>query len=289
VKREREKTLRNLVNSSGFLFQLGVEHQIRESQSLHEWTVMSREHPWKNPETGEEGFVDLVLGKRGGRAVIECKRPRDATWVFLVDSHQSEERKRVRCLWVECEAGQRSLLGWHDFLCAPASPESDFCVIRGKGEGDQPMLERLSGVLLRSLECLAEEELQFPFDRDFFHWEYLPIIVTTAKLEMCRFDPREVSPKNGKIQGGEFEPIPFIRFRKSLTTTSPPDTIPRTLKEAGEHRKRTVFVVNASEVTVFLKELACMIHPMDELPWDLVRRDESNIPEKKENEGAGAR
>lgn len=51
------------------------------------WKVISREHAWRNAESGADGFIDIVLGndvEDNQRFVIECKRPRDASWIFLI-------------------------------------------------------------------------------------------------------------------------------------------------------------------------------------------------------------
>jgi len=40
------KELKRLVNASGFAFQLGIEHAVRQNQGEYGWDVVSREHPW---------------------------------------------------------------------------------------------------------------------------------------------------------------------------------------------------------------------------------------------------
>src|SRR5437899_1635740 len=76
--------LRKMVNTSGFPFQLGVEREVKETRLRHGWEVLPREHPWRQAESGKSGYIDLILSKGFARMVVECKRPRDGTWVFLV-------------------------------------------------------------------------------------------------------------------------------------------------------------------------------------------------------------
>lgn len=76
---EDKDPLTRLVNASGFAFQIGLEHQITQSRDQHRWVVMSREH-----------------GSGNLRLVLECKRPRDGTWMFLVPGEAVKEENRVR-------------------------------------------------------------------------------------------------------------------------------------------------------------------------------------------------
>ena len=79
-----------------------------------------------------------------------------------------------------------------------------------------------------SVESLAEEELNLWQKNktgqstlsDLISWIYLPIIITTAKLQVCKFHPINVSTTDGKISDGDskFEPVDYIRFCKNLDT-----------------------------------------------------------------------
>jgi len=255
--KDKNDPLLSLVNSSGYLFQLRVEHEIKQSSSEHGWDVVSREHPWKDAETDTDGFIDLVLEQRYShqRMVVECKRPQDANWVFLVPNDEPEPfTTRTRCAWLDSGKDRKPISGWDDLDFLPNSFESAFCIIRGTGERDHPMLERLSKLLLKSVECLQEEELelyraQFPHVRI-----YLPAILTTAELKICRFDLGRVSLKDGKISSAKFESVPFVRFRKSLKTELTPNAKPSDLQEANRDKERTILVINAMELTRTLRE-----------------------------------
>jgi len=247
----QEEELRKLVNGSGFLFQLRVEHEIRKPQRSHRWEVISHEHAWQDPESGTEGFIDLILGNGDDnqRLVIECKRPRDASWVFLVSEDFPRDITRARCQWAFWTPQTQSRAGLFEFRVSPPSPEAEFCIVRGSGEGEKGMLERIAGTLLTSIEALIAEELALAVRRQYSPPRiYYPLIVTTAQLEICRFNREDISLVEGTLPTGNFERVPFIRFRKSLTTKLSPNTSPRDLTQANQDKERTVFIVNATEL-----------------------------------------
>lgn len=147
-----------LLNAAGYLFQLAVEEVARKSIKIDD---VIRELPWQNSETGTGGFVDLLFSYGIVRIVVECKRPKDGTWLFLVNK-DAKEAVRAKCCWLESQPGKNDLFGWDDVAIIPSSLESEMCIIRGQGEENSSLLERISNVLLESVEALAAEELCLP-------------------------------------------------------------------------------------------------------------------------------
>lgn len=275
---ESEESLRNLINASGFLFQLRVEHEVRTITDRYRsvWTI-AREHRWVDPTSGTEGFIDLVVEHGADRIVIECKRVQDGNWVFLIPDKR-DQMSRAKLLWTHRQAQRKDLSGWDDFHVAPSSPESAFCTVRGQGERDVPMLERIAGILLRSTEQLASEEIALEKGSitGTAH-VYYPMIVTNASLHVCRFSPGDIDLLTGQLPGGEFESVPFIRFRKNLSTASSFQRMPSDLKQANVEYERTVFVVNIAELANVLKEWEA--GPFDRFiswPWVRARQQEGN-------------
>ncbi len=256
MENDRKKKLRNIVNASGFLFQLRVEHAIRKSSNQHGWKVVSREHPWEDPESGGEGFIDLVLMHKAKCMIVECKRPRDASWVFLVPDDSHPEVQQVRCQVADYKTSQTPLGYWEDLNMEPSSPEAEFCVIRGKDKDSSPILERWSGGLLKALECFAQEELKLAQQNNDLPLVrvYFPVVITTAQLEVCRFKLGDVKLENGTLKDSQFETVPFIRFRKSLTTRLTNGETPKNIEETNQNRERTVLVINASRLSNILQE-----------------------------------
>ncbi len=250
---ETKDSLTDTINGSGFLFQLKLEEEIKKSQPvspLGHWKQTAKEHKWTDPTDGKEGFIDFVLeAEDTTRLVVECKRVTDASWLFLVPSSETEI-KRSRFLWTESE---NATFDWHTFSFNPPSLEATFCVVRGQGERDTPFLERVSSQLLRSTECLAREELNLTKDKHQIHL-YIPVIVTNATLYASRFDLSDINIDTGKLSEATFTKVPFIRFRKNLSSTVISETtFASSLKEINIQNERTVLVVNAKEFTSTLK------------------------------------
>lgn len=276
MSKDRETILKSVVNASGFAFQLGIEHQVERTQEEHRWEVLAREHPWSTDE--RNGFADLILGYGIVRLVVECKRPRDASWVFLIPRGSIERTHRCRALWTDATSGKPNLLGWDDFGLTPESAESEFCVVRGQGEGDRPLLERISADLMESLPSIAEDELRLARPNSISrHWVYIPVIVTTAKLELCRFAPENVTLSDGLLDLASFETVPFVRFRKSLAHSLNPHSAAHSLGDLTRDKMRTIIVVNSEHLTEFLRQwkMWSVDQWSGELPWTLARRVEA--------------
>jgi hypothetical protein len=252
---EADDSLRELANAAGYFFQERLCEEVKQTHSQHGWRVAVEEHRWCSGN-GSEGFIDLVLAKGSFRMVIEAKRTRNARWVFLVSKLTNRSQVRARCLWTRRIAGEPTQASWSDSQVLPSSPEAKFCVIRGQGDRDQPMLERLGGILLHSIESLAEEELRLgspsPYggDRRF----YFPLIVTNSQMYACFYDPEKVDLRSGELPEGDFEPISFIRFRKGLSTAMPVPGETASLEEANRAKERTIFIVEGARIGEILRD-----------------------------------
>jgi hypothetical protein len=265
---ETKDSLTDVINASGFLFQLKLEEEIKKSRPVSrigEWQLIAKEHKRLDPLDGKEGFIDLVLEAGICRIVIECKRVTDASWLFLIPSEEIET-KRGQFLWTESKA---NISDWHNFNVNPPSLESTFCVVRGQGEKDTPLLERLASLLLRSTEGLANEELKITFKQDRKIRLYLPIIVTNAMLFACRFNISDINLDTGKLSESDFKEVPFIRFRKNLSSTIKSDSpFTSNLSEINQQNERTVLIINAKELTTTLTTLDIPYHANVPWPWE---------------------
>lgn len=250
---DKEK-LKNLVNASGYLLQLRVEQDVRDLERENGWSVAVTEQPWRHPHSGAEGFLDLVLDRYGVHTLaVECKRPRDAQWVFLVPEGKSANVTRVRWYW---EINRKRPAGdWFNLYLSPPSYESAFCVVRGSGERDVGLLERICSHLCAGIEALAWQQAQlFTNPDDPHYWFLAPVIVTTAELYVCKVEPARVSLAEGELSDPAFERVPWIRFRKTLSPLSRPTPGARNIGEASKGHERTVIVVNAAEFIPTLKQ-----------------------------------
>jgi hypothetical protein len=256
------------VNRSGFPFQLKVEDDIRSTEAKHHWSVAGREHAWHDSE-GNNGFIDLVLKHKEFstyRLIIECKRVKadDATqlqWLFLVEEARADSVVRASSFQVEADIEVRV---WDDVRVMPASLESEFCVLKGDEPRRASLLESLAKGLLDSTEGLAQEEVNMAESirnseqnpRGLYVRLFLfPMIITNAKIAVCRFNPSRVKLDHGMLEPDDAEifEVPMIRFRKSLATDFP-EGVFYTLDGANKARERTVLVVNAEHLTDILQK-----------------------------------
>lgn len=249
-------TPRSIANSSGFPLQLRIAH---EANSSSRWNVLFEEHPWHSSETNNQGFIDLILLEeyRVQAMVIECKRVRQASWVFMIPTVNCRERTHVR-LWTSDQSsdGWREC-GWTDCQ-SNASYEAKYCAIPGQEQGRRNLLERTASELLESTESFALQEKVLedkkPESMRSFRRIYIPVIVTTAELKVSCFDPQTISLDKGELPDNtEFTTIPYIRFRKSFTNIISPDSPIDNSRDFHMQSERCVFIVNAENFNSFLE------------------------------------
>jgi len=243
------------VNSSGFPLQIGLTHLIEKTRNEHGWKVLSSEHPWKHPVTGSNGFIDLILVHENGVQimVIECKRVLNTFWTFLIPSKETKLRRHVNSWVTLTQNNQVKRFNWIDVNPEPVSPESKFCVVPGQDNKSKPMLERTSSDLVEAAEAFAKEECIINKPGNEFLRIYFQVIITTAELKICNFDPEEINIETGEISNSSFETVPFVRFRKSLTTHHNPSSY-QNLSDLIQAQERTILVINANEIVNILKE-----------------------------------
>jgi hypothetical protein len=254
------KTTEDIVNESGYPLQLRIERWIEETGQRHQWWVAAREHRWVNSETGDEGYIDLILEREGWnlRLVVECKRI-IGSWTFLVPTTQAIHDEVFKSLLVN---HQNFSFSWRDFSLEPGSPEASFCVMGTGGKKDSRILESLAGELLLSMEQLAIQETDLvkahiqELSRSSQYMLYLPVIVTTATLQTMKFDPSDIDLTDGKVTQSAVEEVKFIRFRKNLASNvdyEKPQM--HTLKALNRENDRSVLVVQAASFIKFLNTL----------------------------------
>ncbi len=261
--------LKSLLNASGFAFQLAVEAAVRARPGTYGWAVSAREHPWKT--NAGTGFIDLVISSGRAHLVVECKRPRNATWMFLMTDEKQMARSHARICWTDTVPLKAPLVGWDDVQVYPASPESNFCAVRGQGEKDAPLLERLASSVVESVDGLAADLLTLD-QRSATSNVIIPVIVTTAALVLASFRAQDVDLTSGELDAVSFTTIPHIRFRKSLAASGAPDDYEATrLRDLSAAAERTVFVVNSMHFTQWLEGFQ-LGAPSFGSPWETARR-----------------
>lgn len=250
------KDPKNIADASGFAFQMAVEHAV-QSTAGHNFSVVAKEHAWHDELTGRDGFIDLVLESGAVTWAVECKRTKDASWVFLVDAAKKAPVADVRCLFVQADPDGKRAAGWFDVKTRPESPESAFCAVHGSGEGQTPMLERIATGLIRSTDALADEDIGLERTMRHGSWGiYIPAIVTTANLQVGYADASQISLADGLLpQDTIFDEVPMVRFRKTFSTEMPPNPKSGDLGEVSIQKERTVMVINSRHFVDTLTKL----------------------------------
>lgn len=251
-----DKKLAEIINQSGFPLQIGIEHHVRETMSAHGWRVLHTEHSWSNSTTDTSGFIDLVLedDHRTSLMVVECKRVLESPWIFLNPNKAVRNRRHAKS-WVTCYISNcEGCYGWMDLTLEPSCPESQYCVVFGQDAKSKPMLERVAAELVSATEGLAQEEHPHHKHHGDALRMYFSVIVTTASLKVCSFDHADISLTDGKVANSSFQDVPYVRFRKQLTTQLPAPNFSDGLSRLAYAKEHTVFVVNAEYFSAFLEE-----------------------------------
>lgn len=253
-----EKKARSIVNSSGFPLQIRIEKLVNEHSDL-EWQVLTREHSWFNPENNYGSFIDLVLEHKTSKTLLtlECKRVKDTSWIFLQEEHSPPKRRHIKTWVAVYTRSQERLRGWTDSTGYPETPESEFCVVAGQDSRAKPMLERIAAELIEATEAFAEQDCEYHRDQSDFTRIFVPVIVTTAELQICKFDFKNVSLATGEIGESAIETVPYLRFRKQLSNRSYLAQFKHGVdyREIDRVKENTVFIVNSNHVADFLAEI----------------------------------
>jgi len=256
------KTVDDILNETGYPLQIHLEELIKDTYKRHFWHVLVNEHRWINGEKKDDGYIDFVLYRDQSklRLVVECKRIKEGSWNFLLptETEQIINELKFRALSIDRKTAKYS---FNDLGIKPESLVSSFCVMETKGEKDTRTLEKLSGELLLSIEYLQIDETDLLNDlqkgADRYQYVYIPIIVTTAKLQTVKFIPSTVDIKSGNLTDSKKEPVEFIRFQKNLATHLNIEKTPEiySLQELNQAYDRTIFVVQAESFIRFLTNL----------------------------------
>ena len=260
TKDEKNRAL-STANASGFPLQIRIAHDsnLRKEGWGKGWHTLLEEHPWFSIETGSEGFIDLIVssipeskGLPSHYMVIECKRVRDSTYVFLVPNKNKNLRSYAKIWFSHFANSKWEFSGWKKCTFDPQTYESKFCAIPGQKSGRRTILEKTAFDLIESVEALAWQE-RLCRDTEPFIRFYVPVIITTAKLTVAHFDPSSISVEDGTLsEESSVESVPYVRFSKSLSSFSHDPNI-TTIEEAYGASERTVFIVNSEHWISFLR------------------------------------
>lgn len=246
----------DVVNKSGFPLQIALENLIGRDYKSNGWRVIYAEHQWKNQDTNESGFIDLILEYSSGviSLVVECKRVLESSWIFLNSKGTVNNRRHTKAWVSRWENDRFKLFNWLDIPTDPEFPECEYSIVHGQDPKSKPMLERVASTLVSSTESFAKEQSVF-MSRENYTKIYFNVIVTTAKLVIGKFDPDSISIKDGVVDSAEFEEVPFLKFRKQLNPHSLIETVPKNdfdHRNLSNAKESTVIIVNSEHFEEFL-------------------------------------
>jgi hypothetical protein len=245
-----------LVNASGFLFQWAVEEHVRATSGKHNWKVVAREYPWSTDDRSRGGYIDFVADRYGLYAVFECKRTRGGEWIFLVPPDAAPTLNMLTLWCYVTEEGENEL-GWGNLHFEPAMLRAEFCIVRGASDDDKPMLERIAGDLVRASESLARDEAKTKRRRSGSVAAFLPVVVTNARLYVCRVDPQQVDLATGVLPStANFEEVTALKFQKATATDLRNSGDQRSIQEMLLTRERSVVVVNVEHLSEWLNSVS---------------------------------
>lgn len=283
---DAEWTIHSL-NIHGIFFERWCAHIAATSSR---WKTVSTNVPVEfpppnGPIRGKESALDLWLGCEQGEdrlsLLIECKKnnPDFVDWIFfrkpisnMKDTYLSSQltTHRVSKGWLV--KGSVNLIGT-DFPIADDGRESrgnyqEYKDNRVKTKTSNAAIAEAAHQVAIATKSITLEQLQFdnvlgnhqsagdpPYKKHLF----FPLIVTTARLIICDYDPADIEASKGEILPGkaEVKPVDALIYEYALPRSlqSHPDDLFHVI--TGGHiegyRRMHILVVNGSYFPEFLK------------------------------------
>jgi len=246
-----------LINLSGFPLQIVVRNAIASSTDLHGWSVTFEEHPWVQDD-GEPAFIDLVAHHKDVimDLVFECKRAFDVDWVFPVALLDSTETTNTRSLCVAADPNFSTVFTWSDVPLRPPTPRAVYCQTHPGDSGRGGTVESWCHSLVRACDALAWQSINaHEYDFPLGERVIVPILVTTARLQVCAFNPKKEMLVDGTIPNPNFKCAKYLRFTKAFTAVSNQKLKATSMEQHHASQLRTVFIVHAANLIEFLQAL----------------------------------
>ncbi|OGG31526.1 hypothetical protein A3A63_01080 [Candidatus Gottesmanbacteria bacterium RIFCSPLOWO2_01_FULL_46_9] len=279
------------LNIQGTFFERWCQEEVKKSH----WNIVSTNYPVEFPKhngplTGEQSSLDIYaqLAKETIllTLLIECKKnnPEFIDWVFFAHPNPKRSTHFTGSL-----IGNRTLEGtghkWEptQMLSPMISLEwiqtSDAWETRGRysayKQGDKTRTSNTAisqsahQIALATKSIFAEElhnnqvisSRSINAEMPYIHQIFIPTIVTTAKLYVCKFDPKDVDEKTGEIPFSKatLEEQPYLLYEYPLPVhfhSEPLDKV-GVIKTGNREfgTRMDIIVVNSSKLSEFLLKL----------------------------------
>lgn len=260
----------NAVNCSGYPFQIAVEQFVESMPHWQgkKWQVLHKEYPWHDNDTNRSGFIDIIINNSNKILVIECKRILDKEWIFLNPITVNNCRNTQVTLTLDNETKNinwiRKNNGLNTRLCM-------FSVVHKKQESKQKddntlnqdkkrffTIDQIASELVEATDAFAMDKeadyRNYCSQQKFIY--YYSVIVTTAKLFTCDFEPSSICKSTGNIpESSQIYPVPYVGYEKKLSTKKYISNKSDEINCSKHAKNHMVYVVNIESFDSFLKEM----------------------------------
>lgn len=269
---ERAKQdLLDTVNKTGYPLQLAVSDALKRSSARLQ--VVAEEHRWVTPDEGAEGFADIILRTDLDHfpaalvLVLECKRraPQKGALQFLVASDEGSDDLATVAF---AEQGQDWGF-WQETSIGPVCPRALFSLGRDENPSGRREVEVAGKELTPAAYAIACETA-----RDFtgrYGVIVVPVLVTTAELQVCRFRPQDLHLRDGLLTDAAYEPVPIVKVHRSFGGPGHYRTGGRPFVIRSTQARRTLFVVNAAAVVDFVEGFGVTASALSGVGWSWKR------------------
>lgn len=277
------------LNIQGTFFERRCQEETKKSN----WNVVSTNYPVEfpphnGPLIGEQSSLDIYaqLAKETVllTVLIECKKnnPEFIDWVFF--SHPSKNHPKhftgslIEHQPIESEGDKwqtTSMLSSMisiDWVTTSDAWETRGNYLKYKKDKDKTRTSNaaitnaahqiaLATKFVINEEIVNSKALSGNYKMPYIHQIFIPIIVTTAKLWVCKFNPKDINPKTGEMSftKASLEEQPYLLYEYPLPVhfhSTPLDKV-NVLKTGNRNfgTRMDILVVNSSHFPEFLSRL----------------------------------
>ncbi|MBU2632877.1 hypothetical protein KKG52_04130 [Patescibacteria group bacterium] len=269
------------------------ERWCQETAKKSKWNVVSTNYPVEfpphnGPLIGEQSSLDIYAQLAKDTILltllIECKKnnPEFIDWVFFAHPDKNHPKHFSGSLiGHQLVEGQKNKWGTNSMLSPMISldwiPTSDAWETRGnylKYKKDKDKTRTSNAAITQAAhqialatkavfneEILNSKALSGNSQMPYVHQIFIPTIVTTAKLFLCKFDPKDIDHKTGEVPftKASLEEQPYLLYEYPLPVhfhSAPLDRV-KVLKTGNKDfgNRMDILVVNSSHFSEFLSRL----------------------------------
>lgn len=260
-----------------------------------QWKVVSTNYPVAFPRhtlVGEQSALDIYAQIEKKTILltllIECKKnnPEFINWVFFPHIKFTNQLKHFSGLLIANKLEDGTQNNWktttmlNPMISLKWTPTSDAWETRGnyqqykdniKTRTSNKAITDAAHQIAIATRCIFEEELDnnkilcvktAGVEMPYVHQIFIPVIVTTANLFICKFDPKNINPEFGEIPftKAHLERQPYVLYEYPLPVHFHSDPLDKAavlkVKDKDFGKRMDILVVNSSNLPELLSKLA---------------------------------